>query len=120
MTRLLATAALLALLSGCGDGQPFFDDGTPLPTDPTSPTDPTDPGAVIGPGLPPGTVNPRPNRDIRRPAEARVREFQRYLVDRGVHCSVRTTRGQDISAACGQLGRSVERRHEIQSRACGG
>ena len=70
MTRLLATAALLALLSGCGDGQPFFDDGTPLPTDPTSPTDPTDPGDVIGPGLPPGTVNPRPNRDIRR-VEAR-------------------------------------------------
>jgi len=70
MTRLLATAALLALLSGCGDGQPFFDDGTPLPTDPTSRTDPTDPGDVIGPGLPPGTVNPRPNRDIRR-VEAR-------------------------------------------------
>ncbi len=68
MIRFLTTAALLALLAGCGDGQPFFDDGSTGPTDPTNPTDPTDPTDPDGlaTGLPPGTTNPRPNRDIRR------------------------------------------------------
>jgi 23S rRNA (adenine2503-C2)-methyltransferase len=50
--------------------------------------------------------NENPDREIRRPTEARVKEFQHYLVTRGVQCSVRTTRGIDISAACGQLGKA--------------
>ena len=29
-----------------------------------------------------------------------------YLADRGLNCSVRATRGTDISAACGQLGKT--------------
>lgn len=53
--------------------------------------------------------NENPDRDIRRPTDARVKSFQHYLVTRGVHCSVRTTRGLDVSAACGQLGRAAER-----------
>jgi 23S rRNA (adenine2503-C2)-methyltransferase len=52
--------------------------------------------------------NENPSRDIRRPTEERVKEFQSYLVQRRVHCSVRATRGRDISAACGQLGRAAE------------
>ena len=53
--------------------------------------------------------NENPDRDIRRPSDAQVKAFQHYLVSRGVHCSIRTTRGRDISAACGQLGKAGER-----------
>jgi 23S rRNA (adenine2503-C2)-methyltransferase len=49
--------------------------------------------------------NENPERDIRRPSNNQVRAFQHFLVSRGVHCSVRVTRGRDISAACGQLGK---------------
>jgi 23S rRNA (adenine2503-C2)-methyltransferase len=52
--------------------------------------------------------NENPHRDIKRPSAAQVKSFQHYLVSRGVHCSVRATRGRDISAACGQLGKGKE------------
>ena len=52
--------------------------------------------------------NENPDRDIRRPSDARVKAFQHYLVSRGMHCSIRTTRGRDVSAACGQLGKAAE------------
>jgi 23S rRNA (adenine2503-C2)-methyltransferase len=51
--------------------------------------------------------NENPDRDIRRPPEERVRAFQHHLVTRGVQCSVRSTRGIDVSAACGQLGKGA-------------
>lgn len=50
--------------------------------------------------------NENPARDIKRPSAERVKDFQHYLVSRGVHCSIRVTRGKDISAACGQLGKA--------------
>ena len=50
--------------------------------------------------------NENPSRDIQRPAQDVARAFQHYLVSRGVQCSIRTTRGKDISAACGQLGKA--------------
>ena len=53
--------------------------------------------------------NENPDRDIRRPSDATVKAFQHHLVRHGVHCSVRTTKGRDISAACGQLGKAAER-----------
>ena len=50
--------------------------------------------------------NENPGRPLlQRPDEATVKAFQHYLVSRGMSCSIRTTRGTDISAACGQLGR---------------
>ena len=52
--------------------------------------------------------NENPDRDIERPSEATVTAFQSYLVTRRLHCSVRVTRGRDISAACGQLGKAKE------------
>ena len=52
--------------------------------------------------------NENPNRTIRSPSRERVVAFQHYFVSRGKHCSVRTTRGTDISAACGQLGKAEE------------
>lgn len=50
--------------------------------------------------------NENPDRQIRRPTEKRVQEFQQILLDSYVQVSVRTTRGKDISAACGQLGKT--------------
>jgi 23S rRNA (adenine2503-C2)-methyltransferase len=38
-----------------------------------------------------------------KPSEARVEEFRRILVDRGMPTFVRFSRGQDVMAACGQL-----------------
>jgi 23S rRNA (adenine2503-C2)-methyltransferase len=39
----------------------------------------------------------------KRPEPRRVAEFQRILMDKGVPCFVRDSRGQDVMAACGQL-----------------
>jgi 23S rRNA (adenine2503-C2)-methyltransferase len=50
--------------------------------------------------------NPNPDRALMPPPMERVRAFQHWFVTRGVACSVRSTRGQDISAACGQLGKA--------------
>ena len=50
--------------------------------------------------------NENPDRDIRRPTDENVRAFQNYFLERGLQCTVRTTRGMDISAACGQLGKA--------------
>jgi 23S rRNA (adenine2503-C2)-methyltransferase len=52
--------------------------------------------------------NENPDRTIRRPSDADVKAFQHYLVTRGIQCSIRHTRGRDISAACGQLGKAAE------------
>jgi 23S rRNA (adenine2503-C2)-methyltransferase len=49
-------------------------------------------GALAGPAL-----------RYRTPSTDRVREFQNALVRSGVRCYVRTTRGDDDLAACGQL-----------------
>jgi len=49
--------------------------------------------------------NENPQRDIRRPSDEQVKRFQNHLVKHGVQCSVRVSRGRDISAACGQLGK---------------
>lgn len=51
--------------------------------------------------------NENPDRDIRRPDDLRVRDFQKHLIKHNIHCSIRTTRGRDISAACGQLGKGA-------------
>lgn len=40
---------------------------------------------------------------FQRPDHARVAEFQKILVDKGVLAFVRDSRGQDVMAACGQL-----------------
>jgi 23S rRNA (adenine2503-C2)-methyltransferase len=53
--------------------------------------------------------NENPDRDIRRPSAEKVESFQNYLMSHGINCSVRVTRGRDISAACGQLGTATER-----------
>lgn len=57
--------------------------------------------------------NENPDRPLlKRPSDEVVKAFQDYLVRRGTSCSVRTTRGVDISAACGQLGKAGEQARE--------
>lgn len=47
--------------------------------------------------------NPFPGTDYKRPSMTAVRKFQDKLVRDGYSVTVRTTRGDDIAAACGQL-----------------
>lgn len=47
--------------------------------------------------------NPFPHAGYEKPSNNRVRRFQRILADAGYTVTVRTTRGDDIDAACGQL-----------------
>lgn len=47
--------------------------------------------------------NPFPRTRYERPSIDQVKLFQSTLMDRGVMATLRTTRGDDINAACGQL-----------------
>ena len=48
--------------------------------------------------------NPFDGPGYERPEDAKVRAFQRILIDKGYTVTVRVTKGLDIDAACGQLG----------------
>jgi 23S rRNA (adenine2503-C2)-methyltransferase len=54
--------------------------------------------------------NPVPGLPFRRPDSDATYEFQRRLRARGVNAHVRTSRGQDVDAACGQLRRAAKGR----------
>lgn len=41
--------------------------------------------------------------EFRRPSREKVNEFQQYLRERGIYCSVRVTRGDEEFSACGML-----------------
>jgi len=60
--------------------------------------------------------NPFPGSGYRRPSEARVRAFQTHLLERGFATMLRTTRGEDIDAACGQLAGNFEDRTRRRER----
>lgn len=47
--------------------------------------------------------NPHFGSPYQRPSEKDMNNFQQYLVDHGVLCTIRQSKGLDISAACGQL-----------------
>jgi 23S rRNA (adenine2503-C2)-methyltransferase len=47
--------------------------------------------------------NEHDGADFKRPTDSAVSAFAQRLDSRGVTCMVRTTRGRDIAAACGQL-----------------
>jgi len=53
-------------------------------------------------------LNPGPGIAFQTPAEERVLQFQKILLDSGVPTYVRRPRGRDIYAACGQLKRTVD------------
>ena len=47
--------------------------------------------------------NPYEGSPFKRPTQEDVEKFQKYLLDKGVICTIRESKGLDISAACGQL-----------------
>ena len=47
--------------------------------------------------------NPYPGTTYDRPSKKSMIEFQEYLVKHGLLCTIRDSKGIDISAACGQL-----------------
>lgn len=47
--------------------------------------------------------NPYENTEFKRPTKEDMDKFQEYLTTRGLHCTIRESKGLDISAACGQL-----------------
>jgi 23S rRNA (adenine2503-C2)-methyltransferase len=47
--------------------------------------------------------NPWPGSNYERPSKTRVSKFSKIIFDQGISAPVRTTRGEDILAACGQL-----------------
>ncbi len=60
--------------------------------------------------------NPFPGSGYRRPGNAAVKGFQDRLVNAGYSAMVRTTRGEDIQAACGQLvGKVADRTRRQQT-----
>ncbi len=53
--------------------------------------------------------NEHSGSQFKRPADRAVDEFQRYLLDRNIVAIRRASKGQDISAACGQLKGKLEK-----------
>lgn len=47
--------------------------------------------------------NPYPGTSYERPQKSDMIAFQEYLVNHGLLCTIRDSKGMDISAACGQL-----------------
>ncbi len=47
--------------------------------------------------------NPYGGTDFKRPDKKDMIAFQEYLTKRGLLCTIRESKGLDISAACGQL-----------------
>ncbi len=52
--------------------------------------------------------NPYPGSEYNRPTRADMIAFQEYLIKHGLLCTIRDSKGIDISAACGQLKEKIE------------
>jgi len=52
-------------------------------------------------------LNPGPNKEMNRPSKERILEFQDILIKKHFTAIIRKSKGQDISAACGQLSGEV-------------
>ena len=60
--------------------------------------------------------NPFPGSGYERPRKSNIYDFQTYLMRQGYPTMLRTTRGEDIDAACGQLVGQVQDRTKRQAR----
>ena len=52
--------------------------------------------------------NPFPGTSFSVSPRHRLLRFRQILLDRGIHASIRESRGQDVQAACGQLAAPLE------------
>lgn len=59
--------------------------------------------------------NEHPGSKFKRPSNNKIHWFQKQLLDRDYVCTIRTTRGDDILAACGQL-KSLEEELNLWDR----
>ncbi|MDT8445960.1 MAG: 23S rRNA (adenine(2503)-C(2))-methyltransferase RlmN [bacterium] len=57
--------------------------------------------------------NEVPSLPYQAPSAQQVKDFQRFLLDRGLMATIRKSRGQEVSAACGQLAVGERRRGPI-------
>ena len=57
-------------------------------------------------------MNAHPGNPMRASEEAALKAFQKYLADRSIPAPIRYSRGQDVSAACGQL--AMKRAEELE------
>jgi 23S rRNA (adenine2503-C2)-methyltransferase len=48
-------------------------------------------------------LNEAPEIPFKKPSEEKIREFQEILMKGGLTAIIRTSKGAEISAACGQL-----------------
>ncbi len=62
------------------------------------------------------SMNPIENSDLRAPNEERVAAFRERMARHGYSCFVRTRRGDDVSAACGQLALQVTKPERLVRR----
>ncbi|PHZ86041.1 23S rRNA (adenine(2503)-C(2))-methyltransferase RlmN [Paremcibacter congregatus] len=58
--------------------------------------------------------NPWPGSDYQRSDDDRVRKFSEYVFDAGISAPIRTPRGEDILAACGQLKSESEKQRKSE------
>jgi 23S rRNA (adenine2503-C2)-methyltransferase len=56
-----------------------------------------------------------PNSSFQSSSESTIRKFRDVVVANGIPCHIRTPRGQDIFAACGQLKSSAESKQSSES-----
>lgn len=56
--------------------------------------------------------NPYPGTEYKRPTRADMVAFQEYLIKHGLLCTIRDSKGIDISAACGQLKEKTQEERE--------
>ncbi len=61
--------------------------------------------------------NPFPGSNYKRPSSMRIQTFKKILQQNGYITTIRTTRGEDIMAACGQLVGQVNDRTRKRERA---
>lgn len=61
-------------------------------------------------------MNEHPGSPMKESTADRVRQFQQYLTERSIPAPVRYSRGQDVSAACGQLAMKKEGELKVAPR----
>ncbi len=64
--------------------------------------------------------NPFKESGLKRSNPAQIKRFSDALLDAGLVCTVRKTRGEDIDAACGQLAGEIQDRTSIHVRRAKG
>lgn len=56
--------------------------------------------------------NEHPDLAFKTPSDAKIKQFQQYLLDHGILATMRVSRGRGITAACGQLAVKETKKNE--------